>query len=57
MTKKPDTIDHATSVYIRYTGATPGSIEIENLYHAYRNQWKAFSGFEEYLQYVWEFKE
>ncbi|GHU55151.1 hypothetical protein AGMMS49975_16550 [Clostridia bacterium] len=51
MKKKYTTYDDAIKQYNIYFGKIPTFNEITNLYHKYRNEWKHFDGFTDWLVY------
>lgn len=51
MKKKYETLEEATAQYTAHTGEIPEAGAMFDLYHRYRNEWKAFDGFLDWLIY------
>ena len=51
MKKKWTTIDEATAQYTEITGEVPEVGQMIDLYHRYRNEWKYFDGFRDWMMY------
>ncbi len=51
MKRKCITLEEATAQYAEYTGCIPEAGDMIDMYHCYRNEWKAYNGFIEWLMY------
>lgn len=51
MKRKYETLEEATAQYTAHTGEIPEAGAMFDLYHRYRNEWKAFDGFLDWLIY------
>ena len=51
MRKHWTTWDEATQEYAKHTGLIPELSEFTSLYHNYRNNWKHFDGFIDWMRY------
>ncbi len=52
MKKKYTTLEEATAQYTAHTGKIPEAWAMIDLYHRYRNEWKSFDGFLDWLIYT-----
>ena len=51
MKKRWTTFDEAAAQYTAYTGKVPEESKMQVLYHQYRNEWKGFDGFRNWMEY------
>ena len=51
MKKKSETLAEATALYTAHTGNIPEAWEMIDMYHRYRNVWKLYDGFIDWLIY------
>lgn len=51
MKKRWTTLDEATAQYTAFTGKVPEYNRMIDLYHRYRNEWKHFDGFRDWMMY------
>ncbi len=51
MKKRWTTFDEAAAQYTAYTGKVPEESKMQDLYHQYRNEWKGFDGFRNWMEY------
>lgn len=51
MKKKWTPLDEATAQYTEITGEVPEEGQMIDLYHRYRNEWKHFDGFRDWMMY------
>lgn len=56
MKKKWTTFEDATVQYAEYAGVIPNELDMIDMYHRYRSEWKAFDGFVDWLVYNVEAK-
>lgn len=51
MKRKYTTFDEAVAQYTQYTGDVPEAGKMIDLYHRYRNNWKSYNSFLEWMIY------
>lgn len=51
MKKKYETLEEATAIYTKYAECIPEEADMVDMYHRYRNEWKGFNGFLDWLMY------